>query len=112
TICRILPFGPCTSTASGAIFTVTPFGIEIGFLPIRDMPHHHTLLAYQTLQSTSPPPPALRAARPVITPRDVVRMLVPRPPSTVGTSSAPRYTRRPGRLMRCRPVITFSPWGP
>src|SRR5688572_25413503 len=37
TCCRILPFGPCTSTASGAIFTVTPVGIEIGFLPIRDM---------------------------------------------------------------------------
>src|SRR5688500_2782789 len=37
TACRILPFGPWTSTASPAIFTVTPFGIGIGFLPIRDM---------------------------------------------------------------------------
>ena len=35
--------------------------------------------AYQMLQSTSPPTPALTAARPVMTPRDVVRMLVPRP---------------------------------
>src|SRR5262245_5379951 len=34
---RSLPFGPWTSTASGAIFTVTPFGIGIGFLPIRDI---------------------------------------------------------------------------
>ena len=45
---------------------------------------------YHTLQSTSPPTPAFFAARPVITPRDVVRMLVPRPPSTIGTSSTPR----------------------
>src|SRR5262245_44370133 len=34
---RSLPFGPCTSTASEAIFTVTPFGTGIGFFPIRDM---------------------------------------------------------------------------
>src|SRR5262245_39491373 len=34
---RSLPFGPWTSTASGAILTVTPFGIGIGFLPIRDI---------------------------------------------------------------------------
>src|SRR5262249_50946500 len=39
-------------------------------------------LNYQTLQSTSPPTPAFTASRPVITPRDVVRMLVPRPPMT------------------------------
>src|SRR5688572_5814173 len=37
TIWRSLPFGPWTSTASGAILTVTPFGIGIGFLPIRDI---------------------------------------------------------------------------
>src|SRR3954447_13306259 len=35
--CRILPFGPCTSTSPSATLTVTPFGIVIGFLPIRDM---------------------------------------------------------------------------
>ena len=89
--CRSLPFGPCTSTASAAIFTVTPFGSGIGFLPIRDMVLTLTeARLYQTLQSTSPPTPAFLAARPVITPREVVRMLVPRPPSTVGTSSTPR----------------------
>ena len=71
-------------TASAATFTVTPFGIGIGFLPIRDMTFHHTL------QRTSPPTPALRAARPVITPREVVRMLVPSPPTTAGPSSTPR----------------------
>src|SRR6266705_1683654 len=32
-----LPFGPCTSIAPGAIFTLTPFGSAIGFLPIRDI---------------------------------------------------------------------------
>jgi hypothetical protein len=37
-------------------------------------------MRYQMLQSTSPPTPARTAARPVMTPRDVVRMLVPRPP--------------------------------
>src|SRR5437764_4035842 len=35
--CRILPFGPCTSTAPSTTLTVTPFGIVIGFLPIRDI---------------------------------------------------------------------------
>src|SRR5262245_60172249 len=34
---RSFPLGPWTSTASGATFTVTPFGIGMGFLPIRDM---------------------------------------------------------------------------
>src|ERR1041385_2493934 len=37
--CRILPFGPCTSTAPSTTLTVTPFGIVIGFLPIRDIVH-------------------------------------------------------------------------
>src|SRR6266581_2990721 len=32
-----LPFGPCTSIAPGAIFTLTPFGSAIGFLPILDI---------------------------------------------------------------------------
>src|SRR5918993_5668583 len=67
---------------------------------------------YQTLQSTSPPTPARAASRPLITPREVVRMLVPRPPSTRGTSARPKYTRRPGRLMRSMPEMTRSPCGP
>src|SRR4029078_4477174 len=110
-----LPFGPCTSTEPVPILTVTPFGSAIGFLPIRDIvfsrasrpdPHHHTL------QRTSPPTPAFRAARPVLPPREVVWMFVPSPPSTAGTSSTPRYTRRPGRLIRSIPEITRSPCGP
>src|SRR5215831_20737297 len=36
---RILPFGPCTSTAPSTTFTVTPLGIVMGFLPIRDIVH-------------------------------------------------------------------------
>src|SRR3954447_11898310 len=67
---------------------------------------------HHTLQSTSPPTPAFTASRPVMTPREVVRMLVPRPASTSGTSSRPKYTRRPGRLTRWIPVITRSPRGP
>src|SRR5450759_685981 len=35
--CRSLPFGPWTSTASPVTLIVTPFGIGIGFFPIRDM---------------------------------------------------------------------------
>src|SRR6185503_12247942 len=67
---------------------------------------------YQILQRTSPPTPAFTAARPVITPREVVRMLVPSPASTSGTSALPKYTRRPGRLMRSTPVMRRSPCGP
>src|SRR5688572_5965308 len=46
--CRIFPFGPCTSTASPETFTVTPFGIGMGFLPIRDIVRYHALFCYQT----------------------------------------------------------------
>ncbi len=86
---------------------VTPLGTTMGFFPIRDISinlrqSRQSPLAghssrrcdrtvdYQMLQSTSPPTPAFTAARPVITPRDVVRMLVPRPASTSGTSSRPK----------------------
>src|SRR4029077_8502831 len=34
---RILPFGPCTSSAPSTTLTVTPLGSAIGFLPIRDI---------------------------------------------------------------------------
>src|SRR6185436_6004306 len=99
-----------TSTAPSTILMVTPFGIVIGFFPIRDMSKNPCRLqaagfglqrslaevrslgsgAYQILQSTSPPTPAFTASRPVITPRDVVRMLVPSPARTSGTSSLPK----------------------
>ena len=109
---RSLPFGPCTSTAPDTTSTLTPLGIAIGFFPIRDMsqfpvasfpgsrlqcqrPTRPALRSgsweleldwlYHTLQNTSPPTPALTASRPVMTPRDVVRMLVPSPASTSGT---------------------------
>src|SRR5438067_10416720 len=108
--CRIWPFGPFTSIVPSATLTVTPFGSVIGFFPIRDIYQLSTINSqpsalnseskadscqlqvapHQMLQSTSPPTPALTAARPVITPRDVVRMLVPRPASTSGTSSLPK----------------------
>src|SRR5579872_2009746 len=35
--CRSWPFGPLTSTAPSTTFTVTPLGIAMGFLPIRDI---------------------------------------------------------------------------
>src|SRR5437867_7655260 len=92
--CRSLPFGPCTSTAPSCTLTVTPLGIVIGFLPIRDI--RFAPADHQTLQSNSPPTPTLTASQPVITPRDVVKMLVPCPDCTSGTSSRPKHTRRPG----------------
>ena len=54
---------------AGTTTLVKHIGIGMGFLPIRDM------VPYHTLQSTSPPTPAFLAARPVITPREVVRIL-------------------------------------
>src|SRR5205823_13967409 len=89
------------------------FGLSaLGFSKSVLKPKVQGLKPYQMLQSTSPPTPAFTALRPVITPRDVVRMLVPRPARTSGTSALPKYTRRPGRLMRCTPVISRSPCGP
>jgi hypothetical protein len=35
--CFICPFGPFTSTPPASALMVTPFGIGIGFFPIRDM---------------------------------------------------------------------------
>src|SRR5687768_6774533 len=35
--CFICPFGPFTSTPLASALMVTPFGIAIGFFPIRDM---------------------------------------------------------------------------
>ena len=79
-----MPKGVTVKITPDANLTLTPFGNAIGFLPILDMSSHHTL------QRTSPPTPAFTAARPVMTPRDVVRMLVPSPASTSGTSSLPK----------------------
>src|SRR5688500_1625196 len=35
--CFSVPLGPCTSTAPASTLTVSPFGIVIGFFPIRDI---------------------------------------------------------------------------
>src|SRR5690606_35729419 len=67
---------------------------------------------YHTLRRISPPTPGCTASRPVVTPREVVRMAVPSPRSTTGALARPKHTRRPGRLTRSRPEITRSPRGP
>src|SRR3972149_11675251 len=36
-IWRSVPFGPCTPTTPGWTSTLTPFGITMGFLPMRDI---------------------------------------------------------------------------
>src|SRR2546425_8930358 len=77
-----LPLGPCTSTQPGCKAIFTPLGTTIGLRPIRDIRFFLTLqilaakTTYQTSQSSSPPTRALRAARPLITPFGVVRMLM------------------------------------
>src|SRR5208283_580475 len=129
-----LPFGPWTITVLPSILTVTPFGIAIGFFPIRDISsalslwllalgfflavasalakgqklRANSLFLYQISQSNSPPSPSRRAWRPVITPLGVVRILIPIPPSTRGISVRRTYTRQPGRDTRARFVITAS----
>src|ERR1019366_4765377 len=75
----------------------------ISFFPTLDI---RSLSAYHTWHSTSPPTPSLRAVEPVITPRGVVRMLIPKPPKTRGTSLDPTYTRQPGRDTRSIREIT------
>ena len=104
-----LALRPLDFDGASSTLTVTPLGIAMGFFPIRDISvilvgfGLEAALAqgfgpslsqpaspYQMLQSTSPPTPAFTASRPVITPRDVVRMLVPSPASTSGTSSRPK----------------------
>ena len=65
---------------------------------------------FHTLHSTSPPTPAFVASRPVITPREVVRMLVPRPGGHQALRrsqvDAAAWTTRP-----LEPVIARSPRG-
>src|ERR1700738_3105265 len=98
-----LPLGPSTSNRS-PIVTFTPLGSGIGFFPTLDIVQ--VAGGYQTWQSTSPPTFSFRALMPVITPRGVVRMLIPNPPSTRGTSLLPTYTRQPGRETRSMREIT------
>src|SRR5207237_9967606 len=62
-----------------------------------------------TMQRISPPTPSARALRSVITPREVDRLATPRPFMTLGMSSRPLYTRRPGLEMRSSRSITGLP---
>src|SRR5579872_686929 len=64
--------------------------------------------SYQTSHRISPPTPSLRAWRPVMTPRGVVRMLIPMPPSTRGISLRRTYTRHPGLDTRARLEMAAS----
>src|SRR5439155_27069160 len=67
---------------------------------------HGEPLPYQTWQTSSPPRPASRASRSVISPREVETTDMPSPPMTRGMRALPTYTRRPGLLMRLMPVMT------
>src|SRR5206468_3723679 len=42
-----LPFGPCTATVLPSIFTVTPLGSAIGFLPILDISYQLSAISFQ-----------------------------------------------------------------
>ena len=105
----LLALGPFDIICSSPMVIFTPFGSGIGFFPTRDIfsfPYYPNRLIYtagqlsgdsrqpnaepyQTWHSTSPPTPSLRADDPVITPRGVVRILIPSPPSTRGTVFRP-----------------------
>src|SRR5829696_6945018 len=61
---------------------------------------------YQTSATTSPPTRALRASWPVMTPLDVLMIVVPMPPCTLGMCVESTYVRRPGRETRRRPEMT------
>src|SRR5919109_395162 len=63
---------------------------------------------YQTYATTSPPTRWRLASLAVISPREVVIIAVPMPPSTRGNSSAVTYRRRPDLDTRCSQVITGS----
>src|SRR5262245_41649710 len=103
TVC--LPLGPSTSS-SGPTVIFTPFGSGIGFFPTLDINLFLAGACYHTWHKISPPTPSLRADDPVITPRGVVMILIPKPPNTRGTSFDPTYTRQPGRETRSMRVIT------
>ncbi|GAM93764.1 30S ribosomal protein S8 [Listeria monocytogenes] len=108
------PLGPLTVAVDPLSVTVTPAGITIVFLPIRDI--YCTSLwftfSYQTYASTSPPTCLARASLSVKTPWEVDTIAIPRPLSTLGTSVDFAYTRKPGLLIRFKPVITRSPVAP
>jgi len=82
TMSYAVPWAGVVKTVFRPAVTVTPLGTTMGFRPRRDM-------AYQTSQMSSPPRPAFRAARSVISPLDVVSTEMPRPDWTLGTSSLP-----------------------
>src|SRR5436190_3839605 len=69
--------------------------------------HSRHSSSYQIWQTSSPPSPASRASRSVISPREVETIDVPSPPRTRGSVSRRTYRRRPGVLMRRIPVITL-----
>src|SRR5581483_9008784 len=100
------------------ILTFTSLGTAIGFFPIRDILSSQKILVqilarlYHTSHKISPPTPCLRASRPVITPRGVVRMLIPKPPKTRGISLRPTYTRQPGLDTRSTREMALSLLGP
>jgi len=90
----------------GLALGLMPFGTVIGWFATLDM----SLSVYQlTMHRTSPPWPAARAWRSLITPWDVDTMATPRPFWMLGMSSLPLYRRRPGRLARCSFSITGMP---
>ena len=104
--CCSEPFGPLTATVESFSVTSTPDGMATGSLPMRDM------IDYHTYARTSPPKPSRLARLPDMMPLEVDMMTRPSPPRTRGISVFGMYTRRPGRLMRRRPVMTFSFSGP
>ena len=63
---------------------------------------------YHTNANTSPPTLSFLASLSVTIPWLVERIAIPKPPSTLGSSSLPAYTRRPGFEILLSPVMIFS----
>src|SRR5690606_282604 len=70
---------------------------------------HAGFSAQATKHRTSPPTPCWRACASVMMPLEVEMMAMPRPLSTLGRSSLPRYWRRPEREKRCMCSMTGLP---
>ncbi len=87
TVKKSSPFAPLIETFWPSTLAVTPFGMATGFFPTRDMMLILRSGGQKTLQSTSPPTLASRAAWSAMTPFGVETMVMPSPLATRGRAS-------------------------
>ena len=100
-----VPFGPLTLIGFRLDVSSTPLGWATGFLATRDMVV--TPLGHDAQDFTADA--LLARLRSVMMPWEVEMMDTPRPLRTLGSSSLPRYWRRPERETRFRVSMTGLP---